>query len=198
MPASVISICNLALSHVGGYSIAALDEQSAEARLCARHYEVCRDEVLRGFKWAFATKLRPLALAADVTFPNWEHVYAYPADCLAPRRIVGAGTRKPSAPLEYTVVSAAAGTQKYILSDDPEAYLEYTARITDPAQFDAQFVSALSYRLAADLVTGLTGDSKERGSLLQVYGALLAEAKATSAGEQTERPAYDRYVKSRR
>jgi len=47
-------------------------------------------------------------------------------------------------------------------------------------------------------VTGLTGDSKERGSLLQVYGALLAEAKATSSNEQTERPAYDRYVKSRR
>ena len=59
-------------------------------------------------------------------------------------------------------------------------------------------MSALSYRLAADLVTGLSGDSKDRMNLLQIYGSLVNEAKAASSNEQTERPAYDRYVRSRR
>jgi hypothetical protein len=198
MPASIISICNLALSHCGGFSIGALDEQSVEARLCSRHYEVCRDEVLRSFRWAFATKIKALAPVADVEYPNWEHVYAYPADCLVSRRIVTEGSKSsPSTPLEYTVISSDAGTSKYLLCDTEDAYLEYTARITDPAQFDAQFVSALSYRLAADLITGLSGDSKERMSLLQVYGSLVNEAKAASANEQVERVSYSRYVDAR-
>jgi len=199
MTASIISICNLALGHCGGFSIGALDEQSVEARLCSRHYEVCRDEALRNFKWPFATKIRPLALVDGVEYPEWEYVYAYPADCLAARRIVAEGSRSaPSTPLEYSVVSSDARTSKYLLCDTEDAYLEYTARITDPAQFDPQFISALSYRLAADLITGLSGDSRERVNLLQIYGSLVNEAKANSANEQLERPSYTRYVDSRR
>ena len=145
MPASIISICNLALSHCGGFSIGALDEQSVEARLCSRHYEVCRDEVLRIFRWP-SPRIKAARPGADV-ISNWEYVYAYPG--LPGSRDLHEGSNpRVDAPGD-TVISS---------TQDVKDLLSTRRRVpgvhgTDhgPASFDASWSAFI--RLPADLIT---------------------------------------------
>lgn len=198
MPVSIISICNLALSHVGGFSIAAVDERSTEGRLCGQHYDFCRDEVLRSFNWAFATKITPLALVSGVSVPNWEYTYALPADCLNARRIVFEGSGAlPDTLQRFTIISSSSGTSKYLCTNLEGAWLEYTARITDPAMYDSQFVTAFAYRLGADMATALSGVEGKRRELMNFFSMAIAEAKASSANEQKDPQKFTRYVRSR-
>lgn len=60
--ASVVEICNRALSNIGNSrSINSLTEASKEAGECSLHFEACRDAVLSDFDWNFATKRVALA-----------------------------------------------------------------------------------------------------------------------------------------
>lgn len=95
--ASVIEICNRALSNIGNNrSINSLEEASKEAGQCSLYYESIRDAVLADFDWNFATK--NIALADTNNPPqDWDYAYTYPTDCLRiieiplPRRTVSDG-----------------------------------------------------------------------------------------------------------
>ena len=79
--ASVIEICNRALSNIGNNrSINSLNEASKEAGQCSLYYESIRDAVA-DFDWNFATKTVALA---DTNNPplDWDYAYTYPTDCL--------------------------------------------------------------------------------------------------------------------
>ena len=84
--ASEIDICNLALSHVGGRPIESFTEGTKEAIECGRFYAFDRDAVLEDHNWNFARKRLDLALTSDEV-SGWTYSYAWPTDCLAPRRI---------------------------------------------------------------------------------------------------------------
>ncbi|WP_286952878.1 MULTISPECIES: hypothetical protein [Aminobacterium] len=196
MPVSIISICNMALSSIGGYAIASLDEQSVEARVCLQHYDPCRDEVLRSFEWPFATKVAALATVAGVSFPGWEYTYSLPSDCLYPRKIVlSSGESVPVALFEIRASSN--GTSKYIVTNTEKAYLEYTGRIEDPTMFDPQFVQVLSCRLAAQIAVALSVDSRKRGEMMELYLYALNNAKVTASNEGRRKITYDKYRKAR-
>ena len=70
--ASVVEICNRALSNIGNSrSINSLTEASKEAGECSLHFEACRDAVLSDFDWNFATKRVALADTSNPP-PDWE------------------------------------------------------------------------------------------------------------------------------
>lgn len=196
MTASVISICNMALSAVGGYAIASLDEQSAEARACLQHYEPCRDEVLRAFEWPFATKVVALPTVADVRFPGWEYVYAFPSDCLFARAVIPPNGQLVPVVL-FEVRASNNGTSKYIVTDLAQAYLEYTAKIEDPTMYDPQFVRALSCYLGAQIAVALSSDGNKRKEMMELYLYAISMAKTSSANERKREIKYDRYRKAR-
>lgn len=57
-----------------------------------------------------------------------------------------------------SVPTANAGAvQRVIVTDQPNAYLVYTADITDPAQFDAGFIDALSWLIASEVAGPFIG-----------------------------------------
>ena len=104
---SEVSICNRALQAIGTRtSIAALSEQSIEARNCNLIYTDTRDEVLQMAYWNFAQKTDYLALLKSAPStpsnpastanqwstaypsPPWLYEYAYPTDCIQMSRIV--------------------------------------------------------------------------------------------------------------
>lgn len=82
---------------------------------------------------------------------------------------------------------------KAIYTNLQGAVAEYTIRLTDPAEFDRQFVELLSWKLAALISRSLTsGDpyktaiDAERG-----YRELLARTSAKSQNEIEEYPTQD-------
>lgn len=84
---SEVTICNLALSHLGDTAeVASIKppEASVQAQLCARFYYVARNALLEMGSWGFATRrvklaeLTPDDVACGWRPHPWRHVYALP------------------------------------------------------------------------------------------------------------------------
>lgn len=136
--ASEVSICNLALNHIGAYAIASLSDATKEARDCNTLYSYARDSVLRDHKWAFATKRLTLALLTD-TYSGWDYAYQYPTDCLIAYEIYneyGDNSRQvydsetdsyvSSGKIEFEICAASSLTSKVILTNKkmPSLYIQ--------------------------------------------------------------------------
>lgn len=182
--ASEVDICNLALSHIGASAtISSLTEKSEEAFHCNLLYSDARDALLRAHPWGFAT--RHIALS-DVGSPpgNWSYRYSYPNDALYAREILQEDTSGD--PIQFEVALSDAYNSRVILTDQEEATLIYTYKVTNTLAFDPLFVSALSWRIAADIAMPLTRDQNRLQAAYQMYQATLSEAQAFNANEQHE------------
>lgn len=187
---SVVEICSLALSHVGGYYLESLDEPRKEARECKRLYAPARDATLEVFDWGFARKRLALGLLAD-TVDGWDYVYAWPSDCAMPRRIYDPSNPENTQetdpiPMDLGVNSAL--SKRTIMTDQEDAILIYTAKVEDSNVYTASFVDALSWRLASDLAIPLRSDSKLQQNFLQQFRLRIGEAGVSSANADKKKP----------
>lgn len=162
----VVTICNIALGRLGQSKIMSLDDASQQARYCNLFYEPTRDEVLRAHPWSFAKKRATLTqLAASPPF-GWVNAFELPTDCLRPLQV---NEWEPYEADDNWVVE---GNQ--ILTDDDTVQLLYIAQIADCTMFDPLFVKALSMKLAAEIITALTGSREQGAAFQQEYQNLLA------------------------
>jgi hypothetical protein len=85
MAQSQISICNMALGHIGRSTqpIVALTDKSVEARTCALWYDAARQECLELEDWSFARSRVTLALHGDAPPAEWAYRYQMPSNVLA-------------------------------------------------------------------------------------------------------------------
>lgn len=186
--ASIIEICNRALSNIGNNrSINSLTEASKEAGQCSLYFDSCRDAVLADAEWKFATKR--LALADTNNPPqDWAYAYQYPTDCLRIIEIPVPGIRTPTAAMriQYDTGADTDGTGRLIYTDQPEAWLKYVSRITDVNMFDAIFQEALSWRLAAAINMVLTGSADLGNNALTMYHQTILSAGSHNMNESQE------------
>lgn len=192
MAASKTEIANMALSHLGvGTDITDLDnEPSAEALACRRFYDNTLDEVLRIAPWPFASAFADLGLITsfeddDHPTDEWDYAYQVPSDCLFIRRIVsGSRVDTNSSLVEFKLVNAASGTVIY--TDQDSACVEYTRRLTEVNRYPSDFVTALSFRLAAYIAPRVTGGDPFKMSerALQFYSLATSIAEATAFNEE--------------
>lgn len=184
--ASVIEICNIALSNIGNSrSINSLSESSKEAGACSLHFDACRDAVLSDFDWNFATKRIALA---DTNMPpsDWQYAYQYPVDCLRIIEIMVPGVRNPTAAQRVQYATGIDDTGRLIYTDQSSAWLKYVSRVTDVNLFDAIFSEALSWRLAAAIGMQLAGSADLGNNALNMYRASILSAGAHSMNESQE------------
>jgi hypothetical protein len=183
--ASEVGICNLALSHIGSSAtISSLTaDKSEEAFHCNLLYADSRDALLRAHQWGFAK--RHLALS-DVGSPpgNWSYRYSYPNDALYAREILQTDTAGD--PIKFEIALNDAYNSRVILTDQEDAVLVYTYKVTNPLTFDSLFVNALSWRIAADIAMPLTRDHDRMLSAYQMYQVAINEAHAFNANESAD------------
>lgn len=184
--ATVVSICNMALARIGVSSfISNLNEASNEARVLNLFYEQMRDFALRDNDWNFAR--RRVVLANAGTPPtNWAFKYTYPSDCIYARKILMAGMRNPRNDQRIPFEIASEGSQRVIYTDQAQAELVYTARITDPTLYDPMFESALAFLLAAEVAMPLTVKESVANAARNGYERVKSLAAAQSANEGFE------------
>ena len=156
--ASVVQICNMALSHIGSearVSSISPPDGSVEAGHCATFYDLARTEMLEPGSWAFSLKRVQLA---QVTNPStaWAYAYARPADCLRALRVLRPGSTLTvfnQDELGYSPNDQDSANfdleGEVLYSNEPDAVLLYTHDVTDSTRFTPTFVSALGYLLAA-------------------------------------------------
>jgi len=183
--ASLVEILNLALLRLGTRAqIEHPEEQSREASVLAILYPSCLDATLAAFPWGFAVKRDALAEMADPP-ADWTYRYRYPGDCMRARNIVPrARDRRPPIPFE---VAWDGDSGRVILTDEAQAVLRYTARMSDPAVFDPEFVYALSWHLASEAAVALTDSPAVKQQAYAIYQAALRQAWAAVANEGVPR-----------
>ena len=183
--ASVVSICNLALSNIGKDNISTLNEASTEARACNQFYEHVRDTMLQSFPWNFARKTAALAETTNTKSKSWAYAYVLPNDCLKVMRVTDVMMMRKM-PYSDGLI---AGDHQYeiegqiIYCNVDEAYLEYTQKFEDVSKFSPMFVEALGWALAVRLAMPLTRDPKIRAEAFQLYQRSEAMAQVYDANQ---------------
>lgn len=185
--ASEVEICNLGLSHVTAYGIQSLDERTKEARECKRLYAPARDAMLESHDWAIARKRKPLALL-DETYSGWDYAYAWPSDCIMPRRIYDPAEAMGSEKIKFEFAVNDALNRRVILTNEAEAELIYTAKVTDANLYTSMMIDALSYRLASDLALPLRSDSNLQKDMLNQFLSRVAAAEASVSNAEEKPP----------
>ncbi|MDP2330301.1 MAG: hypothetical protein Q8M19_06345 [Reyranella sp.] len=179
MATTDVDICNRALSRLGTRAtIAALDENSTEARTASIWYAATRDTLLRAHDWNFARR-RVLLAGQGVAPTGWRFRYAVPTDCVRLLRLTSATQEAGAARFEV----AGDATGRFVLCDEPAAEAVYTARVDDPNLYDAGFASALVEQLAAHIAYPITQKTETAIRLAQLARATLADAMAADANE---------------
>ena len=169
--ASVVGICNIALSNIGDENISSLTENNDRARACNLRYEDTRDAVLRAHPWNAATTRVELAASTDTPVWGFTYKYALPSDCL---RVLDV--------YDYTVPFSIEG--RFLLTDNSTAKLKYIARITDPNVYDILLQQAIGIRLAAEIAEALTGRTELKQEMYQKYLLILSEARGVDSQEK--------------
>lgn len=168
---SVVQICNKALDKLGQNPIISLTDGNKAASICNRNWEMIRDEVLRAHPWNFAVTratLAPSSIAPDWGFAN---KFPLPSDNLRLLEVLDLSTN------EYQV------EKRFILADDDVLYIRYIARITDPNEYDAQFVNLAASRLAIELCEPLTQSTTKKKMLWDEYSEFITSATRADGQE---------------
>ena len=173
MATSIVQIVNNALVKIGANSITSLTEDSEAARAANVIFEQVRDATLRDHVWNFAIKR--VQLAQDTAAPAYEYAFQYslPSDCLRLLQME-----------EKTMVYTIEGRK--LLTDEGTAKVKYLAVITDPNEFDAMFVEALSARLAAELAVTLAESNTLYQNMMEIYRLKITDARSVDGQESGE------------
>lgn len=180
---SEIDICNLALSHIGRDPIQSLQDAVRSAQECKLLYPRICESVLRDHAWNFATKRAELALL-DAEYAGWDFAYQWPSDCLRAQKIWNPNSDEDTQRIPFEVAVRADLLSRVILTDQEDALLFYTARVTNPNVFDVLFVDAVAYRLAAELTIPLRGDPRIQQAVLQTYSQIIGSARVANSNEK--------------
>ena len=193
-----IDIMNLALASLGNTrTISSVGDQSTEATLCGRYYDMVRQSLVKMHPWGFATVTADLTVTTE-THDKYTYVYEYPEDCLRVIMIHAAGDTTAS---DYTTVIVDGDIQKVrrIATDIENARITYINDVQDCDTMPAEFIKALSLSLASELALPLASDGKLAQAVSQNAAVAIANAKRMSALEQQEPPTKEnRYTMARR
>lgn len=197
--ASVVDICNIALSNIRAGTINSIDDNTVQAKHCKMMYPILRDQMLTDNVWQFATRLKPLSLLTSEVF-GWTYVYKYPSDCLYINELIPEYSDTTNQPylgkvvnpstiqdikIEYDVMNV--DGVKVIVTNQENLRINYRSREDDASLYDTQFYMTLAYLLAAESAIPLVGMEKGRAlrqDNLQLYGEYLRNAIAMTGNQE--------------
>lgn len=182
--ASLIEICNRALTKLGVARITSLDDNNEQARALNTMLPLVKASELRAYTWNFSIQRASLAELSTAPAFDYARQFQLPSDCL---RILWAGEVFPGPNLsdfqnggvvDYEVEG------RMILTDlAAPLKLRYVANIEDPGQFDPLFSEALACKLAVELAESMTGSSTIRQLAWDEYKQAIRKALRSDAIE---------------
>lgn len=175
-----VGICNLALHRIGAAPISNLETDNTKSAVaCQAFYANARDTMLTLHTWAFAGEVQSLTSLTDDGKTKYLYKYSLPVDpwCLRPRAVKDSTFSDTAYPYRQM--------GRYIYTDLSPAWLEYTARMEDPDDWDPLFVEAIAWLLAVELIRPL-GNKSDVDADGQLRAALLL-ARGIDADQSQEK-----------
>ena len=183
MPAPV-DVYNMALMRIGVFNdkVEDVTEQSKGALVCTVFYNMMRQYVLRDFPFNFAETRATLAALGNPP-QNWNFNYLLPPDCVRALYITTPGIRRPPLSLQPTWQIVQVSGTRQVVTDMNPVELVYTADIQDLNQWDPIAISALAYRLGAEIAMPMKASAGIAQSCMQAY---IREANRAAAASMSE------------
>ena len=185
-------------------NIVAIDppENSLIAEKCAQFYPIARDSLLTMYDFDFATREITGAELVSPTLA-WQHAYAWPNDALRVFAVLPASATNNytnaldipgysasainqyvgnnnlyATPQRYITADFEPGTDadgtRIILTNQPEAKLRYTVRVTDSTKFSTLYTETLGFWLAGYLAGPIIRGSEGRLVAKEMRAAAIA------------------------
>lgn len=187
--ASVVDICNLALSHVGdSANVASISppDGSKQAALCSQFYPVARDEALEAHTWSCAT-VRAAGAVVTNQSTSWAYAYAQPANALRIVSVLPTGYQDEETDTQAYILEQDGSGNGVIYTNTPSAILRFIVRVTDTTKFSTMLVMAISRRLASylagPLLKGKVGYQVGQAQN-SAYDSTIGSAKELDANQQ--------------
>jgi hypothetical protein len=179
MAISRTEICNKALTLVGANPIVNIDDDTQNARIISRVYELALKSILSEAPWVFALRRSLLAQSTDV--PGWYdtgeiYTYAKPNECIRIFR-----TNDPAS--TWRMVGAT------IISDTNDLGVEYVWYNNTPSTYTASFVEAFIDKLCSDIAFMIVNSKTVAENFLEKYEK-VSLAKALAENAQIGSPDY--------
>ena len=182
MAISKTEICNKSLTLVGANPIVSITDDSQNARILNRVYELALKSILSEAPWVFALKRRLLSLSADTLEwydTNENYVYARPNDMIRAFRAN-----------DTDAIWRQHGN--YIVSDTDDLGLEYVYYLDQPSNYSTSFVEAFVDKLCSDIGFMVVNSKTLAENFLEKYETVsLAKALAENAQIGTPIPMKD-------
>lgn len=171
--ASVVSIVNAALIHLGEEPITSLEDDLKAARLANSLFTRVRDIVLEDHTWSDARGLASLALLTSTPTWGWANQFQLPTDFL---RLV-----RTDCPEDNWQIHG-----RKLLTDASAVNIEYVKRITDPNDMSTMLKEAISARLAAELSLPITRDGARQTAMWQLYERKMDLARHVRSAQRSD------------
>lgn len=205
--ASKVQIWNLALGHLAQTPVGSDTEETPQAEALARVWDIARLAALSEIPWSFCTVKAELSELASFTPPeNWIYGYQYPTNAVRVWKVydpvlLGGFMSPVSTPpvypwpdtkkylktgSEFRVLYDPTLNKKAVCTNVEDAIGEYTYNLSDVTLYDAAFVDALGYKLAALIAMPMTGDTQVAINMGKLYQNAIAEAKRLSKQENQQ------------
>ena len=175
---SEVSICNQAISWLGGNLLLSLADNTTEGRLCAANYAILRDAVLEAAPWTFAQ--RRVVLTPLAAIPAWGYStqFLLPGDVLHVEYCGRSGRWEEDDSIDDWQKEQSQDGQNVIVCNQSIVYARYTQRVTDVKLMSTLFTQALAARLAMDLATPITNSRSMLQSMAEMFAGKMREAAA--------------------
>jgi hypothetical protein len=187
--ASVVDICNAALTHVANAAeVTSIDppDGTAEADHCARFYPMARDECLEQYAWSFAIARKYLAeFAENLMGDTWGFAYQLPNHMLTPLAVLEPGAANDVESRSYLIETLPDG-EGVLYTNVDGAVLKYLYRQEDTAKFTPLFTVAVATVLGSYLAGAIPKDIKLKQGLKQQGYAELAVAATRNKAQKID------------
>lgn len=183
---STVDIANYALNIIGASNISSLGENSKVGRLVNQRYEGVRDAVFRSHPWNCLIRRAELAQETETPVFGYSRQYNLPTNpfCL---RVLEFSNGSLSYPQDNMTNNTGGPVfvieGRKLLTDEDTVRIKYIARVTDPQQYDALLIDALSARLASEIAYAATGSTSVSQLADALYRDKLREARFVDATE---------------
>lgn len=186
--ASLVEICNNALTKLGESRIVAITDDTKPARALNAVWDMKRDAELAAHPWTFAIRRAALPAAVDTPEFGWDYQFPLPSDYL---RLVEVGENMVLYMGDTTPYFQVEGisTGMAILCDETAPLnVRYVSRVEDCGLWSPLFCELMACRLAADLCEELSASDSKRQRALEEHKATLILARRANAIEQPPQP----------
>ncbi len=189
MASSEVQIAKMALSHLGDrYDIISLEESSPEAEQVNLVFDNVRDALVRAFPWKWSLRYYTPSALVGTPPAQWSYMYAYPSNALKVWRIVNPldPMQNKLPPIEFTIAGNSDDV-KVLLTEESEPEFEYSKKVTNSFEWDANFDTALSWSIAEYIAMPITGDGMIRDRMAQEAARYLGIAQREDGNEGISR-----------